>query len=221
VRIFGPAFELVRVWYQSGVPLSIVFRGIQEKAARHHAGRSKRPLRLEFCAADVDALFDDWRRATGIHARRDVDVPDPHVTAPHVEHSAGGRRATAGRQLQRAIDKLALTVGRLDVPEDVQLETTRLLEALSTLRESSRRARGEAKRDVVLKAEEIDRDLGRLARLSGRELLAEVEAEAAAELTPFRARLKPEDWHRSLAANVDRLLRGRLGIPTIDFEIDS
>jgi hypothetical protein len=198
-----------------------VFRGIQEKAARHHAGRSKRPLRLEFCAADVDALFDDWRRATGIHARRDGGVADPHATDPQVEHPASGRRATAGRQLQRAIDKLALTVGRLDVPEDVQLETTRLLEALSALREASRRARGEAKREVMLQAEEIDRDLGRLARLSGRALLAEVEAEAVAELTPFRARLKPEDWHRSLAANVDRLLRGRLGIPTIDFEIDS
>jgi hypothetical protein len=65
VRIAGTSFELVRGWALEGIPLAIVYRGIEQKAERHRAGRSKRPLRLEFCEHDVRALYDDWRRAVG------------------------------------------------------------------------------------------------------------------------------------------------------------
>ena len=37
VRIVGPGFALVREWYQDGIPLSVVLRGIEAKASRHDA----------------------------------------------------------------------------------------------------------------------------------------------------------------------------------------
>jgi hypothetical protein len=46
VRIVGPGFELVRGWAEAGVPLSVVFRGIELKAERHREGASTRPLRI-------------------------------------------------------------------------------------------------------------------------------------------------------------------------------
>ena len=69
VRIVGPGFELVREWAMSGVPLSIVYRGIDDKAERHREGAARRPLRIEFCESDVRALYDRWRRAIGLSIR--------------------------------------------------------------------------------------------------------------------------------------------------------
>ncbi len=65
VRIVGTGFELVRGWAVSGVPLCVVYRGIDMKAERHREGQAKRPLRIEFCEPDVRAVFDNWRRAVG------------------------------------------------------------------------------------------------------------------------------------------------------------
>src|SRR3954464_963633 len=66
VRIVGPGFEIVRQWAIEGVPLSVVYRGIDLKAERHRAGQAARPLRIEFCEADVRAIYDDWGRAVGL-----------------------------------------------------------------------------------------------------------------------------------------------------------
>jgi hypothetical protein len=218
VRVFGPAFELVRGWFEADVPLSVVFRGIEQKAARHQAGQSKRPLRLEFCAADVNGLFADWRRAVGVQVDRRGRAGELAATGQEPIAEPGARRSTIARQLDRAIEKLALTTGRLDASADVQAETARLLDALSRLRDESRGARGDAKRAALERARAIDRDLGRLARLSGGAVIASVEAEAVKELMPFRSRLKADDWQRSVDANVDRLLRARSGVPTLDLE---
>ena len=67
VRVVGPAFDLVRTWHASAVPLKIVLRGIDRRAARvlRVASGSRRPLRVEFCEADVMDVFDEWRRAIG------------------------------------------------------------------------------------------------------------------------------------------------------------
>ena len=66
IRIVGPAFELVRQWAEAGVPASVVLRGIDLKAERHRLGNSTRPLRLEFCEADVRDVYRNWRRAVGL-----------------------------------------------------------------------------------------------------------------------------------------------------------
>ena len=113
VRIVGPGFELVRGWADAGVPLSVVYRGIDLKAERHRDGASKRPLRIEFCAGDVQAVFDQWRRAVGImsigsdaggiEAGDATDVPAAGDEAP----DASPKRRSLGRHLDRAIDRLS------------------------------------------------------------------------------------------------------------------
>ena len=49
-----------------GVPLAVAFRGIDRYCERYYAkGPRRRPVRVEFCEADILELFDDWRRAVG------------------------------------------------------------------------------------------------------------------------------------------------------------
>ena len=69
VRIVGPAFELVSGWAKEGMPLRIVLHGVDRTVTRLTAkGPRRRPVRIEFCEADVRDAYDQWRRAVGVRA---------------------------------------------------------------------------------------------------------------------------------------------------------
>ena len=54
-----------------GVPLKVAFKGIDQCCERYYSkGLRRRPVRIEFCEADILELFDDWRRAVGVSASR-------------------------------------------------------------------------------------------------------------------------------------------------------
>ena len=85
VRIVGPAFDTVRRWAEMGIPLKVAFQGIDRYVERATAkGPRRRPVRIEFCEADVLDAFDAWRRAVGVRDSADhalVDgVPDDTST---------------------------------------------------------------------------------------------------------------------------------------------
>lgn len=222
VRIVGPGFEIVRGWADAGVPLSVVYRGIDLKAERHRDGASKRPLRIEFCAGDVQAVFDQWRRAVGImsvgsdaggiESGDATDGPAAEDEAP----DASPKRRSLGRHLDRAIDRLSRAAARLDVPEGLREDCTRLLQALATIRESSARLRGDARTEVEAALASLDAELSdAVRRHSDPEWMDSIRAEAAADLAPFRSRLPSEAWDRSMNVTIDRLLRDRLGLPAL------
>src|SRR4029453_11923681 len=67
IRIVGPVFEQVCGWMSQGVPLKVAFRGIDQYCERYYAkGPRRRPVRVEFCEADILDSFDAWRRAVGV-----------------------------------------------------------------------------------------------------------------------------------------------------------
>ena len=111
IRVVGPAFELARGWALEGMPLSVVAHGIDLKAERHRAGRSTRPLRLEFCEADVREVYTRWRRSVGLSG---LPAPAPEGTDDAAETA---KRPSLSRQLDRALDKLSRVAGRLDLAE--------------------------------------------------------------------------------------------------------
>ena len=72
IRIVGPAFERVRGWAETGIPLKVVIAGIDRYFDRYYAkGPRRRPVRIDFCDADVRDVFDEWRRAVGVVSRPD------------------------------------------------------------------------------------------------------------------------------------------------------
>lgn len=210
IRVAGTSFELVRQWALEGIPIGIVYRGIEQKAERHRAGASKRPLRLEFCEGDVRALYDDWRRAIGVPGSPAVEGDDE---SPAIEER---RRPSVVRQIDRAVNRLIAAAGRLETPDLLREALVEILDRLTALREELRGARGEARRALVERVMAIDGEIGAAARRAADVGIAEVEAEAAREMAAFRARLSEDAWQRSLNAAVDRLLRDRYGLPTLD-----
>lgn len=212
VRVVGPAFTLVRSWAEAGVPFSVVCRGIDRKAQRHQKGRSTRPLRLEFCEADVRDEYEQWRRAVGLVS---TSAPEAVAESEPASPAEERRRPSAGRVLDRAIEKLVRATADLDASEDFRTETAAILDRLVAAREGLRHARGEARASLVASLDTMHRALVEIARRLAGRLLAEVEAEAEADLAPYRSRLAADVWRQSVEASVDRLLLERMGLPSL------
>jgi hypothetical protein len=211
VRVVGPAFELVRRWAGDGVPLSVVFRGIERKAERRAAARPGRPLRLEFCEGDVTSVFDAWRRAVGV-----ATLTEAAEVTEATEGSESRRKPSLSKQVERALDRLSRAVGRDDWPDSLRTDADRILLTLSGIREAARGARGPARAELAAQLRALEADIAAAAaNAAPAPLVSELRAEAEQELAPFRGRLAADAWRQSLTVTVDRLLRDRLGLPAL------
>jgi hypothetical protein len=223
VRIVGPAFEQVCGWATRGVPLTIAQRGIDRYFERYYAkGPRRRPVRVEFCEADVMDVFDEWRRAVGVPAedvpaaRSDADH-DPASDAPERVDGNGRRHGSLPAHLERSIARLTALRAGEDRSLDPVLEA--IVRELDGARATVKSLRGPAREALIARLSELDRSLMTSVReqqdASMREQLV---VAAAAELAPFRARMSAEAFAKAQDAAVERAIRERLRLPTLTFE---
>ncbi len=215
IRIVGPAFERVCGWAEAGVPLQVVTTGIDRKLARYRAsGSPRRPLRIEFCEADVLDAFDEWRRAVGI-ASAPGGEPD---AADGPGAGSGRRRLSLPKHVDRVLEQVSNRLARDEMPAELHAVLTRLVGDLDALRPAVRGARGAARRTVIERLADVDRALLASAREAAAAALDDIEDAARAELVSFRSRLDPDAYTRAVGASVDRLLRDRLRLPEVRFD---
>ena len=230
IRIVGPAFELVRRWAEAGVPASVVFRGIDLKAERHRLGNSTRPLRLEFCEADVREVYRNWRRAVGLFgnegAENDESTPGGAAAGGAAQDAdfdsqvdlkdRKERRPSLTRHLDRAVDRMSRAMSRADLPDDLREALDLVLQELVELRDVARKARGPIREEIAQRLQLLDEQLAdRLQSFAPTVVLENVRREAESELAHYRGRLSRDAWPRAVHANADRLLRDRYGLPTL------
>ena len=224
VRIVGPAFEKVKEWAAQGVPLKVAFRGIDRCCERANArGGRRRPMRIEFCEADVLGAFDDWRRAIGIaggaerprDAAKDAD-PDDGPAPPG--GNGASRRGSLVTHIQRAVTRLLAPKGLVaDAEYDARI--SRLIEALDGLAIEAKSVRGEGRRRIVDRLALLDRELVEIARARVDErTAAALHSEADAELSAFRDRMPAESLARARQLAYERFLRDALNLPTLSYE---
>lgn len=204
IRIVGPAFEQVCGWAAQGVPLKIAFRGIDRYCERYYAkGPRRRPVRIEFCEADILELFDDWRRAVGVVHAGEEEPPASRKPslASHVERAivrliglrAGGKRSLAFDTT------IAAAVGELDA-----------------LAPAAKTARGDERVRIVTRLGELDRTLLDAAATElDAAATARLRREAQEEMAPFAARMSAGDLTKATSAAFDRLVRDELGLPRL------
>jgi hypothetical protein len=210
IRIVGPAFEQVCSWATLGVPLKIAFRGIDEYCERYYArGPRRRPVRIEYCEADILDLFDSWRRAVGVGAGGALSsAPDP---AP--------RKPGLAAHIERAIARLtALRAGGISPFADAIGVAVRELDHLAA---DARGARGERRDAIVARLQALDDHLIAAADADAQSdpsLIASLTREADAELAPFASRMPEAELARARAAAYRRLLREARGLPALAYE---
>jgi hypothetical protein len=212
IRITGPACEQVQGWAQQGVPLKIAEAGIDRYFERYYRkGPRRRPVRIEFCEADVLDAFDDWRRAVGMTrvisdagGGSDGEAPQP---APRHKRSLASR-------IESALARLTVLRGSDQAAPALGAALERAVRVLDALRGEASRARGEAREDILRQLAVIDDELSSAA-LEALDPAARsaIEREADEELAPFRARLNAEAFTQSRRQALQRLARERFGLP--------
>jgi hypothetical protein len=222
IRIVGPAFEQVCGWALRGVPIKVAQRGIDRYFERYYAkGPRRRPVRVEFCEADVLDVFDEWRRAVGLGSwgSGSSESAAGSLDSGHVDgiDGAGRRHASLPAHLDRAIARLTALRGGEDRSLDSVLET--IVRELDAARMSAKSLRGEARAAFVQRLRTLDETLIAAAREQcDAATLKRLGSEADAELLPFRDRMPRDAFEQSRRACIDRLIRERARLPVIAYE---
>jgi hypothetical protein len=219
IRLVGPAFERVAGWAASGIPIRVACAGIDRYFERYYRkGPRRRPVRVEFCEADVLDAFDTWRRAVGIassvatsrgldgQAQEAEDDPPPRP------------RSSLPAHIERVIARLTALRASASATPTLQPILEQIARELDTLQPEARGLRGQPREAVLDRLIALDRVLidAAMAHADDRSRQA-AEADADAALAPFRARMAPEAFDRARRAAVEQQIRLRYGLPTIAF----
>lgn len=209
VRIVGPSFDLVSGWAERGVPLSIACGGIDRYVDRQTAkGPRRRPIRIEFCEADVLDLFDEWRRAIGAPRRTDSEDPIP-----------ARRAAPLPAHLERVVARLTALRARPDLAPSLATAADGVVRELDAAMFGAKGLRGDARAAFLGRLGQLDAQLLTAAREGlDAAALADLSRQAEQELRAFRDRMTPEAHAAAVAAQLDRLVRERCQLPFVSLD---
>ena len=224
IRIVGPAFEKVRDWSVQGVPLKVAFRGIDRCCERAAArGGRRRPMRVEFCEADVLATFDEWRRALGMGASQVAErLPGGaeriEGDSDAEESNFSSRKGPLAAHIQRTVTRLLAPKGLTpDASYDEAIR--RIIQELDELAGQAKAARGPARARIIERLQALDVDVlaAARARIDDRTVAA-LGAEADAELSGLAARMPADSLARARELAFERLLREACNLPVLVYE---
>ena len=208
IRVVGPAFEMVSRWARDGVPLKVACGGIDRYFERYYRkGPRRRPVRIEFCEADVLDVFDEWRRASGVTATQFDRESKPH-----------GRTPSLPEHLERVLIKLtnAQATSVLGTNADPLIE--QLSAELDCARGMAGGLRGDARRAMGERLAAADRALLALVRqaVTADDLQA-LRQDVDGLLGSVVDQMAPEARERARERALDQLLRERFHLPTISY----
>jgi hypothetical protein len=210
IRVVGPSFELVTRWAHDGIPLKVAFGGIDRYFERYYSkGPRRRPVRIDFCEADVLDVFDEWRRATGVLTS---------AVSGTASASATRRGPSLPEHLERALIKLtnAQATGRLGTTLDPLID--QLSQELDRAKGVAGGIRGDARRAMSERLATLDATLLTIARLSlAAGDLEEVRRESFALLGPLVDQMAEEARDRARDRALNQLVRERFHLPTLTF----
>jgi hypothetical protein len=221
IRVTGPSFDLVAGWATQGVPLKVACAGIDRCFERYYRkGPRRRPVKIDFCEADVLDVFDEWRRAVGISIQSPDVSPQssspesPSPQSPSLRHSLPAH-------LERVVLRLteARAKGTLGPEFDPLID--RAAAALEVARTKTGGVRGEARLELIARLAALDAELLQQAgALLDAPTRTSLSNEANESLAPFRAGMAPESLVRARQSAFDALVRERLRLPRIAFDLE-
>jgi hypothetical protein len=220
IRIAGPAFEQVTGWAREGIPLKVACAGVDRYFERYYRkGPRRRPVRIEFCEADVLDAFDEWRRAVGVTFRAPGGVALTGDGTNDEAEMPARRRASLASHIERVVARLTAMRATSHIAHGAQEILEQVVRELDQLQPDAKRVRGQSRDALVAQLAELDRKLldGVLDGIDDTTRSA-AEADAKEALSPFRDRMPPDAYQRACTAAFERSVRDRFGLPTLAFE---
>lgn len=179
---------LVRSWRLAGIPLRVALRGIQDALEAHaySFSRARKVAHLRYCAAEVEAAHERWRRALG---------------GGEDEAELQARLLELARLLERSAGRAA-AVG----------ERTAAIAAELRRRSAAGETRGGLEAFLAAAERAL---LDHLRLLSGPDALARFESEVEADLAPYRERLPARVLDSLRRESLARRLLETYGLPRL------
>lgn len=238
IRIAGPAFARVCGWAGQGVPLNVVYRGIDRYFERYYArGPRRRPVQIAFCENDVLDVFDEWRRAVGAsaseerrparvkaaspdHAAAGASPPDPaSARLPSDAFSKTPRAVSLPAHLDRVIVRLTTSRAGTRLAREADAAVDRAIRELDAIRVRAASAEGSERAALTARLRALDAEL--VAALRGSmdaDARETIDRQAREQLSPFKAGMAEEAYARAASAAATRLLRERTGLPVVEYD---
>jgi hypothetical protein len=210
IRVVGPSFDMVARWAADGVPLKVAYGGIDRYFERYYRkGPRRRPVRIEFCEADVLGVFDQWRRATGLTAPSEQGDSTPQ--APR-------RGVSLPEHLERVLMRLTNARATGALGADVEPLLERLSRELDLARAAAGGIRGEARRSMTERLAVADAFLLATGRqMLSAEVIEELRRQAGAALGTAVDHMPADARDRARERALDQVVREHLHLPTIAF----
>jgi hypothetical protein len=212
VRIVGPAFVLVSGWATEGIPLRIVLHGVDRTIARLTAkGPRRRPVRIEFCEADVRDTYDQWRRAVGVRALDTQPVADAAAPAP-----PPSRLPSLPRHLERVLVKLSAILATRDVPRGLHDALMATVREIDGCLDSSRTARGDARTAIIERLTALERAMTAAATaVLASDRRSDLREQVTRELSPYRGQMPAAALQDAEDALFGELVRRHFSLPQV------
>ena len=210
IRVTGPSFELVSGWAAQGIPLKVACEGIDRYFERYYRkGPRRRPVKIDFCEADVLDVFDEWRRAVGV-----ITLAGQAAEAERAGEAKRGPSLPA--HLERVVLKLTEARASGKIGDEFDPLIDRVNAELEAARAAAGGLRGDARQALIARLAGLDEELlhGARAMISEKDL-STLQQEAADELGSFRDRMASDAFARACDSAVSRLVRDRFGLPTL------
>jgi len=240
IRVVGPSFEIVSGWAEQGVPLKVACAGIDRYFERYYRkGPRRRPVKIDFCEADVLDMFDEWRRAVGIvgqpssespvtagqspelpvganQSRQSPGAADQSPQSPVPNPQAPLQRSSLPAHLERVLLRLSSLRARGSLGDAFDVLIDRVSSELDAARAKAGGLRGPARQALLERLAVLDAEVLQTARASLDEPTASaLGRDADEELAGFRTTMAPDTYARVREAAIDRLVRERFGLPTV------
>jgi hypothetical protein len=212
IRVVGPSFDLVSGWAAQGVPLKVVLGGIDRYFERYYRqGPRRRPVRIDFCEADVLDLFDEWRRAIGLTRAS--------VTSDQLSIDRHRSSVSLPEHLKRVLIKLSSARATVSFGPVCDATLERLAAELDVAVDRARGIRGEARQALIDRLVAVDRELLDTAHAAlDVSSSATLAREADDEIAAFRASMTSEAFAKARQMTIDRLVRDHFQLPVIAYQ---
>jgi hypothetical protein len=184
VRIVGPAFDLVSGWAKEGVPLRIVLHGVDRTVTRLTAkGPRRRPVRIEFCEADVRDAYDQWRRAVGVRAAAAETGTATSMESAEAVDAPPSRLRSLPKHLERVLVRLSAVGATRELAASFREALGTAIRDVDACLDAARGARGDARSAILdrLAAIEVAMTVA-----AGATLADTQRAEFVAQVSAFR-----------------------------------
>lgn len=181
---------LIRSWRESGIPLRVVLRGIQDAldAHAHSWSRGRKVGSLRYCAAEVELARERWQRALALGQDEAGNLPEA---------------------LSGMADAVSLGARSFAAPNEGPIEGLAL-----RLRARALQPGAPAELEVWLQREELE--LVKLCRHDlGEAEAGQIERTVEEELTPYRERIPGRVLDQIRRDSTARHLLARRGLPRL------